>query len=150
MFLQAKTFQRRPSDLPVVPVADPTPVSVNASTSVPKADAPKESAPSRRPLSLALNTVLEGQGGESASNPPESRKKRAASQALPPVARPTSLSGGLALTPLMAKLSHLAIDRHGTTGIEETPRTEHKETSYPQRGEFFTHRAGTCRNTALS
>lgn len=64
-------------------------------------------------------------------------RKRIAQQALPAVARPTSLSGGLAITPLMAKLSHLAMDRHGslmTPAADPTP-CEPKEMSFPNRVE---------------
>ncbi|KAK3909001.1 Hermansky-Pudlak syndrome 4 protein [Frankliniella fusca] len=64
-------------------------------------------------------------------------RKLIAQQALPPVARPTSLSGGLAITPLMAKLSHLAMDRQGslmTPAADPTP-CEPKEMSFPNRVE---------------
>lgn len=63
-------------------------------------------------------------------------RKRIAQQALPPVARPTSLSGGLPITPLMAKLSHLAMDRYGNVGTplgDPTP-CEPKDVSFPNRG----------------
>ena len=66
-------------------------------------------------------------------------RKLIAQQALPPVARPTSLSGGLPITPLMAKLSHLAMDRYGHIGTplgDPTP-CEPKDMTFPNRGGFY-------------
>lgn len=89
-----------------------------------------------RPTTLSgLNNVMEVADDASDGKAHLEDRKRLAQQALPPVARPTSLSGGLAITPLMAKLSHLAMDRHGSvmTPADATP-CEPKEISFPNRG----------------
>lgn len=91
-----------------------------------------------RPTSLSgLDDSKEASGGVSVeAKSQHEERKRIAQQALPSVARPTSLSGGLAITPLMAKLSHLAMDRYGTvmTPADPTP-CEPKEITLPNRVE---------------
>lgn len=94
-----------------------------------------------RPTSLSgLNTTKQATAlpDDSADNKPQlEERKRIAQQMLPSVARPTSLSGGLAITPLMAKLSHLAMDRYGTVttpAADPTP-CEPKDMTFPNRVE---------------
>lgn len=85
---------------------------------------------------LGLNDVKEASGNSSESKSQLEERRRIAQQALPAVARPTSLSGGLAITPLMAKLSHLALDRYGvmTPATDPTP-IESKDMTFSNRGE---------------
>lgn len=97
---------------------------------------------STRPTTLSgLNNIKGPSAPSENSNEIKSQledRKRIAQQALPSVARPTSLSGGLAITPLMAKLSHLALDRYGamTPAPDPTP-SEPKDMTFSNRGEFL-------------
>ncbi|XP_034230532.1 Hermansky-Pudlak syndrome 4 protein homolog isoform X2 [Thrips palmi] len=92
---------------------------------------------SNRPTTLSgLNDTKEVSSNSNENKAQLEERKRIAQQALPSVARPTSLSGGLAITPLMAKLSHLALDRYGvmTPATDPTP-SEPKDMTFSNRVE---------------